>query len=248
MTSRKTIAVVSGGFVAFVGLLLVWGGLTPLSQYRDADGYLLSDPLTVDRSSRAIITNDVGLLRGHWDCAGEESFFLAFYSPEDVRMQGVASGSDALFLGIAPTGPLEGYLDGVAHDEITDWDCDVDEIEAVKYTRHEGAGAPGVPGTEQFWVTSASGTGQQTLDWTVESGEWAVVIMNADASSGVSADLRFGALAPSGLDTLAWISFAVGLVALTGGGLLLYFGLRRRDRDSTSLHPNLRGDESAPPS
>jgi hypothetical protein len=79
-------------------------------------------------------------------------------------------------------------------------------------------------------VTSASGTGQQTLDWTIQSGEWAMVIMNADASSGVSADLRFGALAPSGLDTLAWTSIAVGLVALIGGGLLLYLGFPRKGR------------------
>lgn len=248
MTGRRTTAVVSGGFVAFAGLLLVWGGLTSLSQHRDADGYLLSDPLTVDRSPRAVITNDVGLLRGHYECAGEESLFLALYSPDDVRMQGVASASDALFMGIAPADALKGYLDGVAHDEITEWDCDVHRIEAVKYTRHEGTVAPGAPGTEQFWVTSTSGTGQQTLDWTIEGGEWAMAIMNADASSGVSADLRFGALAPPGLGTLAWASFAVGLVALLGGGLLLYLGLRRRNGDSTSLPSGSRDGESAPPS
>ena len=213
-----------------LGLLLVWGGLTPLSQFRDADGYLMSDPLTIDRPSRAVVTNDVGLLRGHYECAGEETLILNLYSPDDVRMQGVASGPDALFMGIAPADAVEGYLDGVAHDEIAEWDCDVDDIVPVEYTEHDGASAPNAPGTERFWVASASGTGQQTLDWTIESGEWAIVIMNADASSGASADLRFGALAPSGLDTLAWTSFVVGLVALISGGLLLYVGFRRRGR------------------
>jgi hypothetical protein len=248
MTGRNTrsIVIVLGAVVALIGLLLVWGGLTPLSQHRDADGYLLSDPLTVDRSARAVITNDVELLRGHYECAGEETFFLAFYSPDDVRMRGITSGSDALFMGIAPADAIEGYLDGVAHDEITEWECDVDDIVAVEYTRHKGTAAPDAPGTEQFWVTSTSGTGQQTLDWTIESGEWAMVVMNADASSGVSADLRFGALAPSGLDTLAWTSLAVGLVALIGGGLLMYRGLRRQDRDSTSLPTDLPGEQSAP--
>jgi hypothetical protein len=126
--------------------------------------------------------------------------------------------------------------------------CDVDNIVAVEYTSHEGLAAAGVPGSEQFWVASTSGTGQQTLDWTIESGEWAMVVMNADASSGVSADLRFGALAPSGLESLAWTSFAVGLVALIGGGLLMYLGLRRRAGDSTPLPRDLRDDGSAPPS
>jgi hypothetical protein len=228
--TRRNLAVVFGGVFVALGLLLAWGGVTPLSQDRDPDGYLMSDPLTIDRPSRAVITNDVGLLRGHYECAGEETLILGLYSPDDVRMTGVASGSDALFMGVAPADAVEGYLDGVAHDEITEWDCDVDDIEPVEYTEREGAAAPNAPDTEQFWVASASGTGEQVLDWTIESGAWAVVIMNADASSRVSADLRFGALAPSGLETLAWTSLAVGLVSLIGGGLLLYFGLRRTNR------------------
>ena len=245
MTGRKQAPIVFGAVFVAVGLLAAWGGLTPLSQDRDADGYLLSDPLTVDRPSRAVITTDVGLLRGHYECASEETLILGFYSPDDVRMQGVASGSAGLFMGIAPASAVEGYLNGAAHDEITDWDCDVDHIEAVKYTSHEGAGALEAPGTEQFWVTSASGTGQQTLNWTIESGEWAIVIMNADAASGVSADVSFGALAPSGLETLAWTSLAVGLVALIGGGFLLFFGLRRKGPDTTP-RPDDTGTE--PPS
>lgn len=233
MTGRKQVAIVIGAVFVAVGLLAIWGGLTPLSQYRDADGYLLSDPLTIDRPARAVLTTDVELLRGHYECAGEETLILGLYSPDDVRIQGVASGTDALFMGIAPADAVAGYLDGAAHDEITDWDCDAHHIEAVKYTSHEGIAAPDAPATETFWVTSASGTGQQKLDWTIESGQWAVVIMNADASSGVSAEVRFGALAPSGLETLAWSSFAVGLVALTMGGLLLFLGLRRKGRDAT---------------
>lgn len=58
--------------------------------------------------------------------------------------------------------------------------------------------------------------------------------MNDDASSGVAADVRFGAQAPSSLDALAWISFAIGLVALAGGGCLLYLGFRRWGRTPTS--------------
>lgn len=246
MTARNQKSVVFGVVLVVLGLLLVWGGLTPLSQNRDTDGYLMSDRLTIDRPSQAVVTNDVGLLRGHYECAGEETLILGFYSPDDVRMRGVASGSDALFLGIAPAEAVEGYLDRVAHDQITDWDCDVNHIEAVKYTSHEGTAVPDAPGNETFWVTSASGAGQQTLDWTIETGEWAIVIMNADASSGVLADVRFGALAPSSLDTLAWTSFAVGLVALIGGGLLLYLGLRRKGRDAPP-RPNDAGTEPSAP-
>ena len=61
-----------------------------------------------------------------------------------------------------------------------------------------------------------------------------VVIMNTNATSGVSADVRFGALAPSGNNVLAWTSFAAGVVALLGGGWLLYLARRWR-RDETPI-------------
>lgn len=227
MTDRRTREIRFGVVAVVVGLLLVWSGLTPLSQHRDADGYLLSGSLAIDRSSRAVVSRDLGLLRGQYQCAAEETWILGLSSPDDVRMQGRASGSGALFLGIAPADAVAGYLDAVSHDEITGWDCDIDEIKEVDYTGHDGALVPGPPAAQRFWTTSVSGTGEQTLDWKIESGDWAVVIMNADASSGVSADMRFGALAPARFDLLAWISFAVGAVAMVFGGSSLYVGLRR---------------------
>lgn len=233
VVDRRTTRTGFGVVLMVVGLLFVWGGLTPLSQYRDADGYLLSDPLKIDRPSRAVVTNDVGLLRGHHECASEETFVLDLVTSDEVRMRGVASGSADLFMGIAPADAVEGYLAGVAHDEITEWACDVDDITVVEYTGREGTASPSAPGTELFWVASTSGRGEQTLDWKIESGEWAVVIMNADSSSGVLADVRLGALAPSLLEPLAWASFAVGLIALIGGGALLYAQFRRRGRDAT---------------
>ena len=95
-------------------------------------------------------------------------------------------------MGIAPAEAVAGYLDGVAHDEITDWDSRADDIVDVVYTRNDGTTDPAAPGTQDFWVASVSGSGEQNLDWTIESGEWALVIMNADGSPEVSADVRFG--------------------------------------------------------
>jgi hypothetical protein len=50
--------------------------------------------------------------------------------------------------------------------------------------------------------------------------------MNADASSGVAADLIFGAKL-SNFIAAVWFAMAVGLASLLGGGYLLYRGLRR---------------------
>jgi hypothetical protein len=213
--TRRTKVVGFGTGLVLVGLVLVYNfGLASLAHSPLFGEYNLSDSLTIEVSSRAVVTDDVELLR--WNTMPE---FVT--PPDDIRVQGVAAGSGTLFMGIAPADAVAGYLDGVAHDEITEWDSMQDDITEVVYTRNEGTADPAAPATKGFWVASVSGSGEQTLDWTIESGEWALVIMNADGSPGVSADVRFGVLAPAVLFPLGLASLVVGLVALIGGGRLV---------------------------
>jgi hypothetical protein len=213
--------------LALVGLVLVWNGFAALTVEGSDGGYELTDPLTISVSSRAVVSNDVELLRGDYQCYSDLTPIYWFYStPDEVRVRGVATGSETLFMGIAPADAAARYLDGVVHDEITiEWDCfgfaTEIEDEDVVYTRIEGTAYPAAPGTEGFWVASVSGSGEQTLDWTIQSGEWALVIMNADGSPGVSADVQLGVQVPSGFGPIGLASLVVGLPAATGGILLM---------------------------
>jgi hypothetical protein len=88
-----------------------------------------------------------------------------------------------------------------------------------------GSSAPGAPAGERFWAASATGAGTQSLSWPVESGDWAVVVMNADGSAGVRTDVSVGAKVPAVL----WIGIGllvVGIALGAGGGALLRSGLR----------------------
>ncbi len=220
--TRRTKAIGFGTGLVVLGLVLVYNnGLAALTHSPLFGEYNLTDPLTIEESSSAVVTDDVGLLRGHYECYGEGAPIYWVVSPDDVRVEGVAAGSHSLFMGIAPADAVAGYLDGVVHDEITDWDSTADDISDVVYARNEGVTDPAAPETTGFWVASVSGAGEQALDWTIESGEWALVIMNADGSPGVSADVRFGVAAPSVLFPIGLASLVVGLVALIGGARLV---------------------------
>ena len=212
--TRKTKIGFGVGLV-LVGLVLAFNvGLASLLHTPVFREHNQTDPFTIEVSSRAVVTDDLELLR--WNTMPDFA-----PTPDDIRVEGVAAGSGTLFMGIAPADAVAGYLDGVDHDEITKWDTMQDDIEYVVYTRTEGATDPAAPGTEDFWVASVSGSGEQALDWTVQSGEWALVIMNADGSPGVAADVRFGVKTLSALFPIGLASLVVGLAALISGGRMV---------------------------
>lgn len=212
MTRRTSVA---GIGLVLVGLALIYNvGFASLLHSPVLREYNQTDPLTIVVSSRVVVTDDVELLR--WNTMPD---FVP--APDDVRVEVVSTGSAPLFMGIAPADEVAAYLDGVAHDEITEWDSMADDIVEVVYTTNEGTTDPVTPDTLGFWVASVSGSGEQNLDWTIESGEWALVIMNADGSPGVSADVRFGVTTLSVLFPIGLASLVVGLVALVGGGRLV---------------------------
>jgi len=58
------------------------------------------------------------------------------------------------------------------------------------------------------------------LNWDVEDGDWSVVVMNADGSTGVEADISSGAKVPF-LDELGWSALgAGGILVLAAAGLI----------------------------
>jgi hypothetical protein len=78
-------------------------------------------------------------------------------------------------------------------------------------------------------VVQASGAGRQTLDWNAESGDWTVVVMNADASAGVSTDVRVGARFPD-LGTFAGGALIAAAVLLAVGFLAVGLSLQGSPR------------------
>jgi lipid-A-disaccharide synthase-like uncharacterized protein len=171
-------------------------------------------------------------LKGVYTELAADSFVLFVTAePVELRIQGAASGPTSLFMGVAATGAVDEYLMGVAHHEIIELvrDEESKQILDVQYTAHAGTSDLSPPSTEAFWENSVEGAGLQTLDWTLEPGDWTAVIMNADASSGVTADVAFGAAAGADIVSIGRTASAVAVVALVGGALLLLYGLFRQD-------------------
>src|SRR5262249_12981155 len=86
-----------------------------------------------------------------------------------------------------------------------------------------GQAVPPPPDQQTFWVAKASGSGTQTVDWSIEPGTWAVVIMNADASPGVDVQGR-GSLKIGAVTPIMIVLGVIGLGLIAGGIWVLLVG------------------------
>ena len=195
-----------------IGSVLLWAHTTQ----RDADGFFTSDGGRLETVARAITSEDIDL--GVRPGGRERRFDLGDLAT--VRLTVDPQTDAPVFVGIGPEDDVARYLDGVAHAEVTDIDHDPFR---VTYDFVEGGTPADPPDEEDFWVARATGQGNQTLEWELESGRWAVVAMNADGSAGVSLDASVGVKAdwvlPAGIGLLV----AASLFAI-GGAVLLVVG------------------------
>jgi hypothetical protein len=119
--------------------------------------------------------------------------------------------------------------------DVDSWPFEIDyEERAVA-----GKGKPAPPGEQRIWAASVQGAGTQTLEWDVEDGDWSVVVMNADGSRGVNAEVEAGAKVPF-LTEIGWTAAGTGAVLLIAAAGLLLLGIRtprNRPGAGTGLAP-----------
>jgi len=221
VSAGRVILIVLGSIGVLVGLALLVGGgfLLWADRTQREDGYL-----TTPTERFATPTYALTRTRLEIDTEGEgwvlnESWF------GKIRIRGESSEDKTLFIGIGPQAEVARYLGTVAHANVQD--IDFDPFRAT-YLSVSGD-APQAPPTDQsFWAASASGVGTQTLTWKVREGDWSVVLMNADGSRGVAADVDLGAK----LSFLLWVAIGllIGGVLVSGGSAALIVLAARRPR------------------
>ena len=199
MKAGKVALITTGSLAGMLAAALLGGAVWLFNLNTDPVGYVVTDTNPVATASYALAANDVDV--------NDDFGWLLDRGPK-LR---VRSESDKpLFIGIARSEDVEHYLAGVAHEGVTE--LDLDPL-ALTTERRAGAAAPAVPASQAFWAASVEGTGLQTLEWDGGYEQWSVVIMNADASPGVDADLSLGAHVPH----LTWVAIGGAI----GGGLLV---------------------------
>jgi hypothetical protein len=183
------VVVVLGSILALLGIVgvLAGGALTwAATTQRDGAGYFHTDTERFSSGTFAITSDDVDLGTG----TRPKDWGVALGDLLRVRLRAQpAERGVPVFVGIGRTSDVNRYLRGVSHDVIHDVELDPFR---VKYRTVAGRSEPGTPGDQKFWVASSGGNGRRTVVWKPTSGDFTVVLMNADASRGVDADASVG--------------------------------------------------------
>jgi hypothetical protein len=213
----KVTGIIVGAVIALAGLITGGAG-GALFATIGSDGKVSSGQQTFDTPGAALVTSAADLrgVAAIADVVGDPRVRLSL----DTSKPG-----SGVFVGVGPAKDVERYLAGAPIDEVKDL-----EVSPFKLEHHPRSGtrrlAP--PGTQSFWTAQATGADHADFDWKATSGNYRVVVMNADGSRGVrthgDASVAIPHTAP-----IAWSLIGGGLLLLIGGIGTIALAMRQRD-------------------
>ena len=219
-----------GCFVMIISLgFIVGGGAILWSQGVLAadDGYIYTGSIRLSTDSYAVVQNDIHptVENGWWPS-------IPIKDIVSVRVKAISNNGKPVFVGIATKQSALAYFDGVNVDRLV-WDNWVPRLsvllpQTLTYQSLPGGSSSTPPTSQFFWVAQASGTGVQTMDWMPSTGEYWLVVMNADGSKFLNANVQIGARLTL-FNWTAWGMVIVGILAALGGILIIYLGAIRRN-------------------
>jgi hypothetical protein len=185
---------------------------------RDDNGFFMTNGDTFTSPGYAIATNDIDFQ------LGDVGPFVPDRLIGKVKLSVSDAGRSPVFVGIASTADATRYLSGVRHSVLADY-TSTNGSDRPVYQQTSGGPPRVAPGRLGIWKAETSGTGQLSLVWPITSGHWTVVVMNADGSRQVAADVSAGATFPA-LGTVVIVLACVAVALLLIGVALMFLGLR----------------------
>ena len=193
----------------------------------DEEGYIMSNTKLLQVSSYGIVVQDMDLNiePSAWRFFERSGGFLKFKVITESN-----DPSKEVFVGVARYEDAYSYISPMEYHELSNLDMGWENFETgtghPTYIFHAGSAPVAPPTAYSWWIVHGASTDPQTLTWEPTSGRYILVLMNADGSPGINADVKIGAQVPF-LGGLGNILIMAGLTVGAIGVLMIYFTIRR---------------------
>lgn len=218
---------VLGGILLVVGLLLIAAGALGVAAFGPSGTISeKSPPLKTQPDGYALVVDVLGVNAG----------FPGSSLLGTPTLGADSTGPERMFVGVAPRDSVDEYLTGVAFEAVrqegSQW-----PTESIPGTKK-----PPVPADETLWVDESTGNAP-SIDFTPATSGSTFIVMNADATPGVAAQIVVGYTSPF-VFPASIAAMVLGLLAIIQGFL---FMRGRRSEDEPVQTPPVAPPPVAPP-
>jgi hypothetical protein len=193
----------------------------------DDDGFIISDPAEIDVSGYAIVLEDMefDVDPVAWRWFQSRGGLLTFKIVTESN-----NPSKEIFVGIAREQDVRSYLEDVEYQRVIETNFDMKDYDFTlrdsDFVLHAGGPPSAPPLVHSYWTVIGTDSEHQEITWDPQAGTYYGVIMNADGSEGIEADIQVGVKVPF-FGSLGNILFTAGVFVGAIGVIMIYFTLKR---------------------
>lgn len=235
----KAIAIIFGGFFILIAIPILFGGgalMGVTDIFDQGGGYIGVNHIDLQTSTQMLVVKEMEIHIDDFDNTNNlrrSSIPASIWEPSvgdlvTIKIKAESNTGDDVFIGIIKASDGYDVLGNYAYEQITQYRMEDtrERYPTIEYRYHPGDTLELMPSDLNIWVEQVNGSGEQTLTWSPEIGDYWVVIMNADGSSNVNIDTGVALRMPI-LGFIGKGLFLGGFVLLAFGVAIVYFGAIR---------------------
>jgi hypothetical protein len=227
----KAVAVIAGSLFILISLPILFSGgalMGVTGLFDQGGGFIGVDNIDFETSTQMLVGKDLDIYIDDFDGPPQWIWEPSIGDLVTIKIKAESNTGDNIFIGIVEADDAYSAFGDTAYDQITEFQ--MEDVRGrypyIEYRYHPGEALTVVPTELDIWVTEVSGSGEQTLTWSPDIGNYWLIIMNEDASANVDVEAGVGVKIPI-LGSIGTGLFVGGLVLLAFGVAIVYFGAIR---------------------
>ena len=224
----KAVAILLGGFFILIAIPVLFGGgalMGVTGIFDQGGGYIGVNNINMETNTQMLVAKEMDINYGDFNGPTNWVWEPKMSDLVTIKINAESNKGGNVFIGIVDASDGYAALGNSAYDQITQiytgehWR----QTPYIEYRYHPGDNITTSPTDLNIWVAEASGSGEQTLTWSPEAGNYWLVVMNENGAANVDVNVGASVKMPI-LNTIGNGLFVGGLVLLALGVAIVYFG------------------------